>query len=138
MSNRADRKKNVAKVAKVIIKDPLKTQREIAKETWVSLGTANSAKREVEQSWTKDDRIVGLTEDDFDIVRLAQGIIKDKLEDKKQVAKMKVTDVSSVARDSAQRYTIFRWPVTNNEWGLKDIRTMSDDELVEFLLKAKR
>lgn len=69
----------------------------------------------------KDDRIVALCEDDFSIVRIAQGIIKDKLTDPEQVAKMRAIEVSQVARDSSARYTLFVGKVTDDLWGLKEM-----------------
>lgn len=136
MRERGQKLRNIKEIAKVVLEDPLLTQREIAKKTWLWKTTVQERLQDVKT--TKDDRIVWLTDDDFDIVRLAQGIIKNKLNDVKEVKNMKVTEVSSVARDSAQRYTIFRGKITDDQGGLKDIRTMSDDELVELLLRARR
>lgn len=131
-TRRADKKKNIAKVAKAIIQDPLATQREIAKKAWVSNWTAHNMKKEVEQTWAKDDRIVWLVEDDFEIVRIAQGIIKDKLLNEEEVAKMKVTDVSTVAKDSAARYTIF-WGKATDENGHIDIKNATPEQLLSII-----
>lgn len=47
---RADRKKNTAKVAKEIIKNPMKTEREIASAIWVNHSTVNRIKEELEKN----------------------------------------------------------------------------------------
>lgn len=100
---------------------PTATQAEIAKEAWVSQKTANKTIQKLQKKELKDDKIVGLCEADFDIVRLAQGIIKDKLTDKKQVDKMRAIEVSQVARDSSARYTLFVGKITDEMWGLKEL-----------------
>lgn len=48
---RNDKKKNIAKVVKEVLKEPLQTQREIAKKTWLWLWTANRIIQEIEKSW---------------------------------------------------------------------------------------
>ena len=54
---RTDKRKNVWKVAEVLATNPNKTEREIAKEAWVSNWTAHNAKLELEQTWAKDATI---------------------------------------------------------------------------------
>lgn len=113
---RVDKRKNVEKVAKEKLKNPLKSQREIAKETGMSLWTVNASLKEVEQIWNKDERIIALTDTDFNIVKLAQQRIQEKLNDEAEMKKTRIGEISTVAKDSAARYTIFRWDLTDKEW----------------------
>lgn len=57
-TERKDKARNRAKVIKAKLKSPLKTEREIAKETKVSKSTVNRISQELGQSGTKDDRIL--------------------------------------------------------------------------------
>ena len=50
MTNRADKKKSVAKVAKSLINSPLQTVREIAKETWLWSSTVGRVTQELGQT----------------------------------------------------------------------------------------
>ena len=130
---RADKKKNVSKVAKELVKNPNASEREIAKNTWVSKSSVNRAKTEMGQTGAKDKTIIDITNKDIKIVKLAQSIIEDKLNDKEAVKWMRITDVSKVAADSEKRYSIFRWSVTDQSWGLKGFENLSDSELVKLL-----
>lgn len=69
---RVDKAKNIAKVLKEVINDPLLTQREIAESTNMSLWAVNSNLKEVEQIWTKDKAIIDFVKDDLKIQALAQ------------------------------------------------------------------
>ncbi len=111
-----DKKKNLEKIAKVVIKNPRATEREIAKETGLGNWTINRLKTEVEQIGAKDERILTLTDTDFDIVKLAQQRIQEKLNDEAEMKKTRIGEISTVAKDSAARYTIFRWDLTDKEW----------------------
>lgn len=130
---RVDRRKNVEKVAIAKIKKPLSTQREIAKATWVWLWTVNRAEQEMEQIGTKDERILTLTDTDFEIMVLAQGRIKDKLQDDSEMKKTRIWEISSVAKESAARYTTFRGAVTDPSWWLNNILTPKQLEAIDAL-----
>lgn len=133
MSKRADAKKNLAKVAKAVMKDPLATQREIAEKAWVWLWTANRAKKQLEQNGTKDDRIQGILDSDIAIVALAQGAIVEKLTDPEQRKKTGMWEISRVAAESTKRYTIFGWDVTDEKWALKDLSWLSVSDLLDIV-----
>lgn len=68
-ATRKDNLKNKAKITKVILKDPLKTQREIAKESKTWLWTVNRSLKELEHTGTKDPRILGICDTDIEIVQ---------------------------------------------------------------------
>lgn len=117
---RVDKRKNVEKVIKEKIKNPLATTREIAKKTWVSKSAvADHVQNNLDKIGQKDERIMTLTDKDFDIVKLAQQRIEEKLMDEAEMKKTRIGEISTVAKDSAARYTIFRWELTDNEWGGK-------------------
>ena len=103
---RVDKKKSIEKIAKVVIKNPRLTQREIAKETGLAKTTVQQNIQELKT--TKDDRIITLTNTDFDIVILAQQRIQEKLLDDQVMNKTSIEKISTVAKDSAARYTVFR------------------------------
>lgn len=86
MPKRTDSQKNLAKVAKAVLEDPLKTEREIAEETWLGKSTVNRQKQELGQNGTKDDRIKGLLDWDLDILKMIQTQKRERL------AKWQVSD----------------------------------------------
>ena len=126
---RSDKLKNRAKVIKATLKNPLKSQREIAKQVWLSKGTVANVQQELGQSWPKDDRILWICDADLEIIKLWQKIIQDKLNDKKTVKKMKASEVSQVIAENTRRYTILRWNATDeNGWIKKVLVNVSIDE----------
>lgn len=114
---RVDKRKNIEKVIKEKIKNPLATTREIAKKTGVSKSAvADHVQNNLDKIGQKDERIMLLTDKDFDIVKLAQQRIEEKLMDEAEMKKTRIGEISTVAKDSAARYTIFRWELTDAEW----------------------
>jgi hypothetical protein len=105
---RVDKKKNLEKVAKVRLEKPRATTREVAEETGLDHSTVAKLDKQVPQISTKDDRIITLTNTDFDIVILAQQRIQEKLLDDQVMNKTSIEKISTVAKDSAARYTVFR------------------------------
>lgn len=116
---RVDKKKNLEKVVIEKLHNPMKSQNNIAKDLWVWVATVNRAMQEMEKNGIKDERIITLTDKDFDIVKLAQQRIEEKLMDEAEMKKTRIGEISTVAKDSAARYTIFRWELTDDEWGAK-------------------
>lgn len=130
---RVDKRKNYEKVAKERLINPRATVRDIAEKTNIWIWTVSRADKELEQNGTKDERIITLTDKDFDIVKLAQQRIEEKLMDEEEMKKTRIGEISTVAKDSAARYTIFRWELTDKEWwgkielvSFKDILNMDD------------
>ena len=111
MVERVDKKKNEAKVVKEVLANPLQSQREIATNAWVWLGTVNRHIKKMEQTGTKDDRILGITDKDLQIVTLVQDQTLDDLLENK----LKPSDRIKAAELSTKRYTLFRWDVTDSE-----------------------
>ena len=121
---RVDKAKNIAKVAKVVLENPLASQREIAEETDVWLWTVNRIRQELERNGTKDERILWITDTDLSILTIGQREIERRLNDKTEVEKMRTVEISQVIKESTARYSLFRWNATDNEWGLKETVTI--------------
>ena len=132
MIERADVKKNKDKVSASLAKNPLQSQREVAKDTWISLWATNRTIDKVVQSGTKDDRIINLTDKDFELMQLIQKRKFDRMKDEE--TPVNDSDVNNWDKTAQARYTIFRWDATDKDWGLKQ---MSEDKLnkVTDLLK---
>lgn len=64
---RVDKIKNVQKVMKEVIKNPLATQREIAEKSWLSLWAVNGNLKEIEQIWTSSDLIIDFVKSDMEV-----------------------------------------------------------------------
>ena len=121
MENRTDKKRNIDLIAAALVVDPLATTREIEERTWVSKSTVATHKANLDKVGQKDERIINLTNKDLAIVTRAQELIELKLNDEKLVKDMNIRDISAVAKDSAARYSLFRWDATDREWGVKSI-----------------
>jgi len=127
---RSDKQKNKDKVEASLAKNPLQSEREIAKDTWLSPATAHRAKVEVKQSEaTKDSRIVNLTDKDFELMQLIQKRKFDRMADKENP--VNDSDVNNWDKEAKARYTIFRWDVTDETGGIKDINAI--DKLNELI-----
>lgn len=67
---RSDKAKNISKVLKEVIKNPLQTQRDIAQNTWLWLWTVNRALEDMEQIGT-NEKIIDLVKLDIELQELA-------------------------------------------------------------------
>lgn len=128
---RNDKAKNVAKVLKEVIKDPLLTEREIAEMTWVSKSSVNRAMQEVGQIGAKDDRIVNITDKDFELMNIIQEEKFRRLQEEKD--RINNTDINKWEETATKRYTLFRWSATWKDWWLKSLSDLSDLELMNML-----
>lgn len=120
---RVDKTKNKIKVIKELLRNPLQTDREIAKNANIWLATTNRAKKQVEQNGTKSNIIDGIIKKDAEIVKLTQAELERRI--KNNPAKVSTRDIISAWDVSAKRYTIFKWNVTDDEWGLKSIQDIN-------------
>ncbi len=127
-TERKDKARNRAKVIKAKLKSPLKTEREIAKETKVSKSTVNRISKELGQKGTKDERILWICDKDLEIITLGQKLILEKLWDKKQMARLKPHEISQVIAENTRRYSLFKWNATDSQWGLIQSITIKLDE----------
>lgn len=135
MKPRSDSLRNLAKVAAVALNNPEAKQRDIAKQAWVSKGTARSKLGQLGQ--VKSDFVERVLTKDKEIIELGQRIIYDKLNDSNYVKKLKPTEISQVIKENTARYTLFQWDATDDKWGLKEIKGLSDEALEDLLFKKK-
>ena len=118
---RTDKRKNVGKVAEVLIKNPNKTVREIAKETWIGSSTVQRAKVEVAQSGTKDETIAYIVDKSKERIKTAQAIFDRYIQesaDKETLEKWDITLVKDIVKDDLARVTVLCSNVTDEQRGL--------------------
>lgn len=115
---RNDKAKNTAKVLKEVIKNPLSTQREIAKNTWMWLWSVNRNLKEVEQIGTKSDIILEICDLDINLVKKWLKELDRRFSSPEELEKIRPTEISQVIKDSSWRYQIFKWKMTDKEWWL--------------------
>ena len=135
---RTDKRKNVGKVAEVLIKNPNKTVREIAKETDLSIGAVHNSKKEVEQSWTKDPTIAYIVDKSKDRIKRAQRIFDrylDEVEEKEKLERADTTLVKDIIKDDLARVTVLGGNVTDESWWLTKDKERRDNASVEDLLQ---
>ena len=111
MIERADKKKNIDKVTASLTKNPLQSEQEIAKDTWVSQSAVNRAKKEVGKNGFKDDRVINLTDKDFELMQIIQQRKFDRMENIE--VPVNDADVDKWDKTAQARYTIFRWDITD-------------------------
>ena len=119
---RTDKEINHNKVAKDVLLNPLKTQRDRALDLWIWKTTVQEHLQEVKT--TKDDRILFITDTDLNIVEKGQKEIDRRLSESEELGKMRTVEISQVLKESTARYSLFRWSATDKEWGLKDTVTI--------------
>ena len=135
---RTDKRKNVGKVAEVLIKNPNKTVREIAKETDLSIGAVHNSKKEVEQSWTKDPTIAYIVDKSKDRIKRAQRIFDrylDEVEEKEKLERADTTLVKDIIKDDLARVTVLGGNVTDEQGWLTKDKERRDNASVEDLLQ---
>lgn len=118
---RVDKAKNIKKIAPKLLLDPIQTDRELEQKTWVWKSTINRIKNELGQIGAKDERILWVCETDFEIVKIWQEIIKNRLQDKEEVSKMRTFEIAQTIEKSEKRYSLFIWDITDKEWWLKEV-----------------
>lgn len=128
---RVDRKKHEWEVAKEFLKNPLQTLRDVEKATWISRTTVWSIKNNLDKIWQKDERIINITDKDFDLMNIIQEEKFRRLNEEKE--KINNTDINKWEETATKRYTLFRWSATDNNWWLNSLSDLSDLELIELL-----
>lgn len=115
---RVDAKKNSEKIISEVLMNPLQSQREIAKNAWVWKTTVQEHLKELPNT-TKDDRIISLTDKDFELMQIIQKKKFERLNDTEKP--VNDSDINNWDKEAKARYTLFRWEATNSEWWMKDI-----------------
>lgn len=130
-----DQEIKIKKIAVAVAKNPKATEREIAKKTWIAKSTVHDNIGQV--GHIKDKWLEDLLSTDQKILQLAANEIKRRLSSKDELKKIRVTEISQVAKESTARYTTFRWEVTDEKgWLKKNIAEMSIEELL-WIIKGK-
>ena len=104
------RKKNVAKIAKARLENPTDTTREIEEKTWIDHSTVSRIDKQLQQIATKDDRIIWLTDKDFEIQNLVQWETVRRLTTKPE--EIRDPDLVRFWEFAMKRYQLFRWEAT--------------------------
>lgn len=123
---RKDKLKNKAEVAKALIKNPVLTDRQVEKETWVSKSAANRARQELGQDGTKDiDIMKQILETDNAIIDLVNQYQLDSIIDLVEAGeKLTLQDQKilwDLANNSTKRKAIF----DNGDRGDDDNKTIT-------------
>lgn len=116
---RSDKKKNIAKVAKSLVENPLQTEREVAESLWINHATVNRAKQELQQIAPKDDRIVWITDKDLQNIILMQQVVTAKIQDTEEMSKTRIGELAQAMREATARYSLFAWNATDEKGALK-------------------
>ena len=126
---RKDKIKNKSKVIKELIKNPVLTEREVAKKTWLSNWGVHNHIKEIEQNWAESQIMDRILEMDDKIMELANEItltkiIKEAKKDddwKIDVEALSLQDIKTIwdlANNSTKRKAIFgdkwEWKVNDN------------------------
>ena len=118
---RTDKKVSISKVAKEVLSNPLLNQREIAENTWLSLGNVNDKLNILEREGKKDERIIWLTDRDFELMKKIQDVKFKRIETDDIINN---SDIDKWEQTATKRYSFFRWSATDSEWGLKETVTI--------------
>lgn len=121
MAIRADKRKNMKKVAKVALAYPLMTQQEMADKAQVSIGTVNANLKELEKLGDKDPKIIEITDQDLVNVKAMQKIVAEKIADPDEMSKTRIGELAQAMKEATARYSLFRGNATDDKGGLKDI-----------------
>ena len=104
MIERADKKKSLDKIVASLVKNPLQTERQIAKDTWVSKSSVNRLKEEAGQIGPKDFRIQNLLDKDMELMLLIQNEKFRRLNEKEDINN---SDIDKWEATATKRKAIF-------------------------------
>ena len=121
---RSDAKKNLKKVAAEVIKNPLASEREIAKRTGLSKGNVNDKLGKLDHI-DRTSTVVAIEESDLEIVTLVQSINLERLRDPAERAKIKAIELAHIAKISSERYSKFAGENTNDEGGERKVEIIN-------------
>ena len=130
---RTDKRKNIWKVAEVLVKNPNKTEREIAKETWLWAWTVNRAKAELEQSGAKDTTIayiVGSAKTRLQRISALKDRYVDQLDLAEEIGNREIDMANKLWQEDMKLVTVLWGDITKHDWGLKEV---IDDERLKAI-----
>lgn len=115
-----DKKRRLETITKELLENPLQTTRELEGKTWISKSTiANYINNDLDTIGQKDERIISITEKDFELMNLIQEEKFRRIKEEKE--KINNTDINKWEEAATRRYQIFKWDITNAEWWLKEV-----------------
>lgn len=124
---RKDSINNEAKVISAIIKSPLKTQRELAKETGVSKTTIHNKLNNLDHTIDKSPSIEEICATDIESVKLGQAILLKRL--KETPEDLRVREIVDITAESTKRYTLFKGKATDEFWWLNSLNELPIEDL---------
>lgn len=134
--------KNVWKVAKIKIRNPHATQREIAEEAWIARNTVIKAEQELSQNWTKDPTIAYIVDSAKNRIKNISRVldhktkkILDKVELDEDIENKDVFLLKDIAKDDLARVTVLWGNVTDESGWLTKDKERWDNASVEDLLQ---
>ncbi len=134
--------KNVWKVAKIKIRNPHATQREIAQEAWIAQNTVIKAEKELSQNWSKDPTIAYIVNSAKNRIKNISRVldhktkkILDKVELDEDIENKDVFLLKDIAKDDLARVTVLGGNVTDESGGLTKDKERRDNASVEDLLQ---
>lgn len=122
--------KNIAKVLKERIANPLETTREIAKKTWIDHSTVARIDKQLPQIATKSEIILDICKLDINLVKKWLLELDRRFSDNDELKQIRATEISQIIKDNSARYTLFSWEATDSKWWM---RTSAVDKLNELL-----
>lgn len=133
--NKSVSKKNKDKVVVAYLKDPTKSEPEIAKETWVAKSTVHDIKAKSGEIG-KDEKIVEICEKDMEIITKANLIAERFLDDvlsKDELDRADVEQSRKNAETSTRRYSLFVGNATDGKGWLNVMKDLSTEELLKMI-----
>ena len=121
---RTDAKKNIDKIAWSLAKNPLQTVREVEKDTGVSKSTVAKHIDKVDKLGQKDDRIISLTDKDYELMKMYQ--MEKETRITTASGDINNNDLDKWENTATRRYSLFRWEATD-EWGWAKVYNLVDD-----------
>lgn len=125
------RPKNIAKVLKERVNNPLDTTREIAEKTWIDHSTVARIDKKLPQIATKDQNILEICELDISLVKTWLKELQRRFSDEKELNKIRATEISQIIKENTARYSLFMWDATDDKWWAK--QTSAVDKLNDLL-----
>ena len=127
---RSDKAKNISKVLKERINNPLETTREIAEKTWIDHSTVARIDKQLPQIATKSEIILEICDLDINLTKKWLLEINRRFSDTEEIKQINAKDISTIIKESSARYTLFSWEATDSKWWMK---TSAVDKLNELL-----
>lgn len=133
-STRKDKLKNTTLVSSAIAKNPLASERTIAKQVGLSKTAVHYHLQKIDQSWPVSWVLQEMLSRDLQIVELWQRIIYDRMMN--DPACMKNTDIVYIMRECTTRFNLFRIDQVYDYSNI-NFDTASVDELLVIVKKGR-